>query len=122
MMSGAAASEDLPRGEGNQLLRARADANKRARDRAGIGPTIGGLAARFGSAFAGPKPPPAGALAAGAELPASAGAVAAGGASAGSAGAVPVSRSIAERIGSRGLRLRTASKIGCAAPDRWMRL
>src|SRR5262249_17313019 len=46
MMSGAAASEDLPRGEGNQLLRARVDANKRARDRAGIGPTIGGLAAR----------------------------------------------------------------------------
>src|SRR5262249_59536867 len=46
MMAGAAASEDLPRGEGNQLLRARADANKRARDRAGIGPTIGGLAAR----------------------------------------------------------------------------
>ena len=72
----------------------------------------------FGSAFAGAGSPLAGALSAGAELPASAGAVAAGGVPAGSVGAVPVSRSIAERIGSRGPRLRTASKIGCAAPDR----
>src|SRR5262249_9896550 len=77
-----------------------------------------GFCGMFGSAFAGFGSLLAGAPSAGAELPASSGAVAAGGASAGSAGAVPVSRSIAERIGSRGLRLRTASKIGCAAPDR----
>jgi putrescine transport system permease protein len=52
------------------------------------------------------------------ELPASSGAVAAAGGSAGWAGTAPVSRSIAERTGSRALRLRTASKIGCAAPER----
>src|SRR5262249_47887423 len=77
-----------------------------------------GFCGAFGSAFAAVGSLPAGAPSAGAELPASAGAVAAGGASAGSAGAAPVSRSIAERMGSRGLRLRTASKIGCAAPER----
>src|SRR5215469_8307578 len=46
MMSGAAASEDLPRGEGDQVLHARADENKRAQDSARIAPTIGGLASR----------------------------------------------------------------------------
>src|SRR5262249_6702964 len=77
-----------------------------------------GFCGMFASAFAGFGSLLAGPPSAGADLPASSGAVAAGGASAGSAGAVPVSRSLAERIGSRRLRLRTGSKIGCAAPDR----
>src|SRR5262249_56202660 len=46
MMLGGAASEDLPRGEGDQSLRARADENKRAQGNARIGPIIGGLAGR----------------------------------------------------------------------------
>src|SRR5262249_45580204 len=105
MMSGAAASEDLPRGEGDQLLRARSAAD------------YWGSCGAVGSAFAGAESPLAGALSAGAELPASAGAVGTGELSGGSAGAVRVSRSIAERIGSRGLRLRSASKIACRAPE-----
>src|ERR1700756_5812174 len=46
MMLGVAASEDLPRGEGDQSLHAGADENKRAQDSARIGPIIGGLAGR----------------------------------------------------------------------------
>src|ERR1700747_2933482 len=46
MMLGVAASEDLPRGEGDQSFGARADENKRAQDSARIGPIIGGLAGR----------------------------------------------------------------------------
>src|SRR5712691_8265614 len=57
-------------------------------------------------------------LSAGADDPASAGAVSAG---AGWPGAAPVSRSIIERTAG-GPFLRTDSRIGAAAPERWMRL
>src|SRR6516165_6971450 len=57
MMSGAAASADLPRGEGNQVLRVRAGANKKGARRARIGPTIGGLAGRSARLSRAPCPP-----------------------------------------------------------------
>src|SRR5712664_1701952 len=98
MMSGVAASEDLPRGEGAISRCARGRKQKGARQRPHRADYWGSCGA-FGSAFAGGESPLAGALSAGAELPASAGAAGAGGVSAGSAGAVRVSRSIAERIG-----------------------
>ena len=76
-----------------------------------------GASSAGGSAFAGVVCA-APAFSSGADAPASAGAVAAGVAAVGRAGAAPVSRSIAERTESRELRLRTASRIGAAAPER----
>src|SRR5262249_9056709 len=44
MMSGAVASEVLPRGDGDQSLRARAGGNEQGGERTGIAPTIAGFA------------------------------------------------------------------------------